>query len=148
MTDKQVKERFNRNLLICSDSTCCSNGNSKEVIMNEIEKMYENTIGKQSYCTANDCLDMSKCEGCCFCKRMYPPFTINKQIELIKWLSRRRLLNIAFSNDKSTYQLFNDKCTGSFCTDLATAIAALVQCELDFCTEEEKQQLKEILNDR
>ena len=55
--------------------------------MSEIEKMYENTIGKHSYCIANDCLDMSKCENCYFCKQFYPSFTAEKQIELIKWLA-------------------------------------------------------------
>ena len=74
-----------------------------------------------------------------------PPFTAEKQIELIKWLSQRRLLSIAYCEDKNTFQLFNEKCTGSFCCDFATSIATLVQCELDFCTEEEKQQIRGIL---
>ncbi len=57
--------------------------------MSEIEEMYKNAIEKQSYCTAHDCLDMSKCENCYFCKRIYPSFTAEKQIELIKWSARR-----------------------------------------------------------
>jgi hypothetical protein len=75
----------------------------------------------------------------------YPPFTAEKQIELIKWLCKRGLLNVMYSEDKNTYHLFNDRCLGAFCYDIATAIATLVQCELDFCTLEEKQQVKEIL---
>ena len=112
--------------------------------MNEIEKLYknvgiepivrDNAIGRGYY------IEHQRVEE-------YPPFTADKQIELIKWLSKRRLLNVAFSNNKNTYQLFNNKCTGSFCSDLVTAIATLVQCELDFCTEEEKEQVKGILNE-
>ena len=103
--------------------------------MSEIEKMMQNANVKKHW-------NSTPYGGI---EEYYPPFTAEKQIELIKWLSRRRLLNTAFSDDKNTYQLFNDKCTGSFCSDLATAIATLVQCELDFCTEEEKQQIRNIL---
>lgn len=125
--------------------------------MNEVTKLYENAginkIFKYYECSYGTSsiqvcpIPLGDCIGMCDRKSIwdYPPFTAEKQLELIKWLSKRRLLNIAFSNDKSTYQLFNDKCTGSFCSDLATAIATLVQCELDFCTEEEKQQVKDIL---
>lgn len=125
--------------------------------MSEIEKLYENAgvnkIFKYYECSYGTSsiqvcpIPLGDCIGKCDRKSIweYSSFTAEKQIELIKWLSRRRLLNITFSNDKSTYQLFNDKCTGSFCSDLATAVATLVQCELDFCTEEEKQQVKNIL---
>ena len=108
--------------------------------MNEIEKLYKNAgvelVADVKFPTKDVSYNVS-----------YPPFTADKQLELIQWLSKRRLLNVAFSDDKSTYQLFNNKCTGSFCSDLATAIATLVQCELDFCTEEEKEQVKGILNE-
>ena len=141
--------------------------------MNEIEKLYENVgVEKQEplfcehfnyssdlyercmrfhkYC-ADGHFGMKEMCPCGLSKSeredmfKYPPFTAEKQLELIKWLSKRRLLNITFSNDKNTYQFFNDKCAGRFCSDLAMAIATLVQCELDFCTEEEKQQIKDIL---
>ena len=104
--------------------------------MNEIEKLYKNAgVGYLMYVVDT------------FPPVEYPQidFTAEKQLELIKWLSKRRLLNVVFNNDKSTYQLFNNKCTGSFCSDLATAIATLVQCELDFCTEEERKQIRDIL---
>ena len=61
--------------------------------MNEIEKLYENAGVEPIY-------PYTKC---------YPDFTAEKQLELIKWLSKRRLLNVVFSNDKNTYQFFNCK---------------------------------------
>ena len=123
--------------------------------MNEISKLYENAgLSKEVIpCPAKyygyDCTRNNWDDADCSCDiEGYPPLTAEKQIELIKWLSKRRLLNVAFSDDKNTYQLFNNKCAGSFCSDLATSIATLVQCELDFCTEEEKGQIKDILNDK
>lgn len=115
--------------------------------MTEIEKLFENAgikicKRKQGF-TLKDCTDR-ECEECGYYDLS---FTAEKQLELIKWLSKRRLLNITFCENKNTYQLSNNKCTGSFCSDLATAVATLVQCELDFCTEEEKQQIKGILNE-
>lgn len=113
--------------------------------MTEVEKLYENA-GIYPDCRARECgLDYcANSSGCGYA--VYPDFTAEKQIELIKWLSKRRLLNITFCENKNTYQLFNNKCTGSFCSDLATAVATLVQCELDFCTEEEKEEIRNILN--
>lgn len=105
--------------------------------MTEISKMYENAGLIKGGFSFNEELPTIK---------ITPYFTAEKQIELIKWLSKRRLLNITFCENKNTYQLFNNKCTGSFCSDLATAVATLVQCELDFCTEEEKEEIRRILN--
>ena len=108
-----------------------------DMFNNEIEKLYKNAgvelVSDVKFPTKDANYNVS-----------YPPFTAETQLELIRWLSKRRLLNVAYS-DKDTYQFFNTKCAGSFCSDLAAAIATLVQCELDFCTEEEKQQIKEIL---
>ena len=141
--------------------------------MTEIEKLYENANIKPEYrydCNLADTIKPLEVFPLCNCSKgeikdyctnkqdyryckvykvnkIYPPFTAEKQLELIKWLSRRGLLNIAFCETKNTYQFFNEKCTGTFCEDLATSIATLVQCELDFCTDVEKEQIKEILND-
>ncbi len=104
--------------------------------MTEIDKMYKNAGIKKIGLDYPDNIEP-----------FYPDFTAEKQLELIKWLSKRRLLNITFCENKNTYQLSNNKCTGSFCSDLATAVVTLVQCELDFCTEEEKEEIRNILND-
>lgn len=99
--------------------------------MNEIEKLY-------SLAGVEPVYPYTKC---------YPEFTAEKQIELIKWLCKRGLLNVMYSKDKNTYQLFNDRCIGAFCYDIDTAITSLVQCELDFCAEAEQNEIKNILQD-
>lgn len=119
--------------------------------MTEIEKMFENANIKQDRMCEWTCKDSENCNLNCkhygSMQLYYPSFTAEKQLELIKWLSKRRLLNITFCENKNTYQLSNNKCTGSFCSDLATAVVTLVQCELDFCTEEEKEEIRGILNE-
>ena len=106
--------------------------------MNEIEKMYENTIGKQSYCTANDCLDMSKCKNCYFCKQFYPPFTADKVLKVIVFFLNKGI-RLDFSieeNIKVSVKNFKEY------------IAQIVSKYWQDLTLEEKQQVKEILNDR
>lgn len=98
--------------------------------MNEIEKLYKNAVEKQSYCTANDCLDMSKCEDCCFCKRMYPTFTVEKQLELIKWMI------------KTNYRYFIQDIIAD---DFSRTLAGVFNLYWQDLTREERQQIKEIL---
>ena len=100
--------------------------------LNEIEKMLETTVGKQSYCTANDCLDMSKCEGCCFCKRVYPSFTAEKQYNILKIIVHSFGFN---SLDRPIWDKGWD-----------IAIAKLVNNYWEVLPEVEKQQIKVILN--
>lgn len=56
--------------------------------MNEVEKMYENAgIKKLLYCDI--CKAQEHALGLCAeikCEPFYPPFTAEKQLELIKWL--------------------------------------------------------------
>lgn len=94
--------------------------------MNEVEKMYSNAVGKQSYCTANDCLDMSKCEGCYFCKRMHSPFTAEKQLELIKWIACNKI----------------NECKN---IDFGEVLAELINSFWQDLTEEEKETIRGIL---
>ena len=103
--------------------------------MSEIEKMYENTIGKQSYCTANDCLDMSKCKNCYFCKQFYPPFTAEKVLKVIIFFLNRGI-RFDFSteeNIKISVENFKEY------------IAQIVSKYWQDLALEEKQQVKEIL---
>ena len=114
--------------------------------MSEIEEMYKNVIEKQSYCTAHDCLDMSKCENCCFCKRIYPSFTAEKQIELIKWSARREpKVEIGYSSVCGYWVETPTDTRYYFGDQFDNALASLINNLWQDLTEEEKQQIKEIL---
>lgn len=74
--------------------------------MSEIEKMYENAgveyEERYNNCTLNkegDCELKCSCDICKYSeeKYIYPPFTAEKQIELIKWLA------IRFNSDYMSY---------------------------------------------
>ena len=141
------RNRFNRTLLICSNSAYCSNGNRKEVVMSEVEKMYENAgverelayfechRGRSSICCPIE--EYEKDDGCMGCINSsamkevyeYPPFTEEKQLELIKWFMHSE----HFSPVRFNVRWVVD--------DIASYINFLWQV----LTEEEKQQVKEIL---
>jgi hypothetical protein len=126
---------------------------------NNIEKLYElakieaTTIG----CTNEDAID---CEGDCIdCTwydedEVYPPFSSEKQLELIKWLalnySQNSILHIdrwnsgkvRFALDREPYYesdyAYVDK-------DFFQALAGLV-CELwEDLTDEQREEIKRIL---
>ena len=109
--------------------------------MNEIEKLYENVgitkIGNKK-CTPTEFLD---CQNYCFisennkCDKFsfeYPPFTAEKQLELIKWL-----IIEGYIEDMLTVQISEE----NFEACLADTFNELWQS----LTEEEKQQVKGIL---
>lgn len=80
----------------------------------------------------------------------YPPFTVEKQLELIKLLGNIRDYTVEIDKFKGVYYVgcrsagSNDKLWGSS-NMFASALAELIN-ETWFClTEEEKQQIKEIL---
>lgn len=114
--------------------------------MSEIEEMYKNAIEKQSYCTAHDCLDMSKCENCYFCKRIYPSFTAEKQLKLIKWYVRREpKVEIGYSSVCGYWVETPTDTRYYFGDQFDNALASLINNLWQDLTEEEKQQIKEIL---
>ena len=83
-------------------------------------------------------------------KEFYPPFTAEKQIELIKLLGNVRDYTIEIDKFKGVYYVgcrsagSNDKLWGSS-NVFEDALAELIN-EIWFClTEEEKQQVKGIL---
>ena len=106
--------------------------------MSEIEKMYENAGIKPSptcnncnmldeywsngtYCST--CKDDKNNDECGIANYIYPPFTAEKQIELIKWL-------VCTGEEESTFEETLSKQVNDLWQDL---------------TEEEKQQVKGIL---
>lgn len=120
--------------------------------MSEIEKMYRNAnVETLSYCCDSTHGEPTKrCKGCLDYREIYPPFTAEKQIELIKWLGK----------SKNGFGFFNDGTEGSSChcdfnwewfrkdfyaEDFDSALAGLINSLWKDLTEEEKQQVKEIL---
>lgn len=117
--------------------------------MSEIEKLYENArVLKEclSPCYINK--TWRKTHDCPNCdnREYYPPFTAEKQIELIKWLSDTDyyIHNIYKTIDTKEYCIENDF------YDIQTnkfeeALARLINKHWQDLTEEEKQQVKGIL---
>ena len=121
--------------------------------MNEVEKMYENAginkIGikrcsgiKQDICQHN-------CNECESFDYKYPPFSAEKQLELIKWLLATNYdYSIStVSQGKQTEYMFcigYDFCGNGF-KSFDKALADII-CELwEDLAEVERQQIKEIL---
>jgi hypothetical protein len=112
--------------------------------MSDIEKMYEN-CGIYPDCKARECgLDYcANSSGCGYA--VYPDFTAEKQIELIKWLihkyktiSIEHQLNLFYINIRDIY-------TGMVHIEFDETIAGLINNLWQSLTEEEKQQVKGIL---
>ena len=83
---------------------------------------------------------------CEMCRRhKYPPFTAEKQIELIKWLAKKDCMyRLTYERDFlwcSQLEWQSSFCYESFEESLANLINTIWQD----LTEEEKQQIKEIL---
>lgn len=110
--------------------------------MNEIEKMYENAeikpvvrdnaIGRGYY------IEHQRTEE-------YPPFTAEKQLELIKWLAFRDSTTITANKaEVNAYNIGHNKyCSSEF--SLEDCLARLINKLWQSLTEKEKQQIKEIL---
>ncbi|MBO7696223.1 MAG: hypothetical protein J6T10_26605 [Methanobrevibacter sp.] len=120
--------------------------------MNEVEKMYENAgILKEclSPCLINktwrkyhDCPNCNK-------RKNYPPFTAEKQLELIKLLSYYYNITISknFENDY-TFQCEGDDVRRYVFTSgqgFAEQIASFINMCYELLPEEERKQIKEIL---
>ena len=114
--------------------------------MNEIEKMMQNAGFIQKRCKDYSCVVCEQHKKC----EKYPPFTAEKQIELIKLLGNVRDYTVEINKFKGVYYVgcrsarSNDKLWGSSNT-FEDALAELIN-ETWFClTSEEKQQVKGIL---
>ena len=113
--------------------------------MNEEEKLYKNAGCEKNFCHCkNKCPYFRK--QCNDCEMMiYPPFTAEKQIELIKWLIIKyktilieHKLNLFYINIRDIY-------TGMVHIEFDETIAGLINNIWQDLTEEEKQQVKGIL---
>lgn len=138
--------------------------------MNEIEKMYKNAGIEPDYTylfivDGNTISIGSKTDlkrlivDCGVKKPFYPPFTTEKQIELIKWLAKRDYgdytssLLINITDDKVYFSagakpknyVIEVLYDSNRCTDFENALANLINNLWQSLTEEEKQQIKDIL---
>lgn len=126
--------------------------------MNEVEKMYENANIKKEVipCPAKyygyDCTRNNWDDEDCSCDiEGYPPFTPEKQLELIKLLSYYYNITISknFENDY-TFQCEGDDVRRYVFTsgqDFAEQIASFVNLCYELLPEEERKQIKEILSE-
>ena len=125
--------------------------------MNEVEKMYENAGFIQKRCKDYSC---PMCEQYNDCEK-YPPFTAEKQIELIKLLSRVTLADyfqFFFYEIKEEWVFRLFMITEMSCElaytyesrnkDFTEALAGLINSLWQDLTEEEKQQIKNILESK
>lgn len=112
--------------------------------MSEIEKMYENAGINATAKTKEVRHNLFECG------LFYPEFTPNKQIELIKWLGRNKN-GFGFFNDGtkilSCHCHFGWECFDNdfYAEDFGNALAGLINQLWQDLTEEEKEQIREIL---
>lgn len=121
--------------------------------MSEVEKMYRTAKVVPSHHYCNDCqYDMSaECPiRCPDNVAVYPPFTAEKQIELIKYFSNS--YNISINKENNIFRLLftNKDGVHNFYTsgvDFAEQLALFVisRHKNQILTEEERKQIKEIL---
>jgi len=103
--------------------------------MNEVEKMYENAGIKKDW-------NSTPYGGI---EEYYPPFTAEKQLELIKFLLDKYCDIRIRKNLEGDYYIksFND--ISCFSEDFKETLASFTNTHLQDLTEEERKQIKEIL---
>lgn len=102
--------------------------------MTEISKMFENAGFLKKQCKDYSCI---VCEYNNFCEK-YPPFTAEKQLKIIEWfISNPWWLNLKSLDKKHDFSLsFDEK------------LAKLVNRLWEIFDEEEKKEIRRILNER
>ena len=116
--------------------------------MNEIEKMYENA----GIVPVTDCehgcntIGLTKnCKDCIYVDEIkYPPFTAEKQIELIKFLFNH---SVYYDVDEKGNYWFHitDDCYTYYYNKFEIALANIINEMWQDLTEEERKQIKDIL---
>ena len=107
--------------------------------MSEIEKLYE--LAGAKYC--DKCRHDSEFDCIYMCKIKYPPFTAEKQLELIKWLAFRDYITIV-AYISGEYHSEHDKYNANE-KSLEGCLARLINNFWQDLTEEEKAEIKRIL---
>lgn len=114
--------------------------------MNEVTKLYENAEPDRNcnlYKHFTECpMKHTQCEDCE--NFVYPPFTAEKQLELIKWLGTRDEFNF-YQNKVTKDWVFYDHEKDATHYDFKLGLASWVDYLWRDLTDVEKQQIKEIL---
>jgi len=120
--------------------------------MNEIEKLYENAGIENElqgfHCHRNwdICENEYKCKICKYSELIYSvPFTAEKQLLLIQWLLNRADLYLHKHKSDFTYSIASGNYAVNKYRDLKKSIAEFINAIWQSLTEEEKQQVKGIL---
>lgn len=127
--------------------------------MGEVEKLYELAGIEKEFEQPAECRKNPYilCEGCmfydngkCLNKKDYPPFTAEKQIELIKWLGSIKDYTVEIDKFKGVYYVgcreagSNNKNWGSHIL-FEEALAELINDLWQDLTATEREEIKEIL---
>ena len=115
--------------------------------MSEIEKMYENAGIKK---TKGDCLfcplDVHTCvRSYDECPHYYPPFTAMKQLLLLQWIVNKTDLYLHRHKTDFNYSIASGDIAVNKNKDFKESIAEFINTMWQDLTEEEKQQVKGIL---
>lgn len=115
--------------------------------MNEIEKMYKNAGVEKSKCwdDCTTCTRTSCDKTISYIKAEYPPFTAEKQIELIKWLCIKNEFNCYQNKVTKEWIIFDYEKDCTHITSFDECLASWINYIWQDLTEEEKQQVKGIL---
>lgn len=127
----------------------------------EIEKLYKNSgiepIAEYCKHQCNNEFDDNACIGCKHIEKVeYQPFTAEKQIELIKWLGKNKhgigidFFELANPNGETVWNIGVEFQWEEYNyvfehQDFAEALAGLVNQIWQYLIEEEKQEIKRIL---
>lgn len=118
--------------------------------MSEIEKMYKTAKVVPSHHYCNDCQYNMSAECPIRCPdnvAVYPPFTAEKQLELLKLLIRHYKTEIycRYANDKYKLIMYTEDCCTSDMDSFESVLASVVCDVWGLLSAEEKQQVKGIL---
>lgn len=106
--------------------------------MSEIKRMYENTEVKLVADVKFPTKDTNYNVSC-------PPFTAEKQLELIKWLAINKGISINYDDRYFEWGMATDFYGGHFFDNFDECLANLVNVIWQDLSTEEKQQVKVIL---
>lgn len=115
--------------------------------MTEIEKMFENAGFIKKQCKDYSC---TVCEQYNSCEK-YPPFTAEKQIELIKWLIQKNFYDERII--RSNYEKTHFYCSYLYYKSeefekFEEALANIINYFWQDLTDQEKEEIRGILNGR